>query len=255
MNYKIVKLNKDNRKFLSDSIKLMEKDIYYPLGEDSFKIDHGDDYFKFFERLGELHYWCVFDNDILIGVAAGILRFVENKKTWYLCDLKVLKEYRGKGIPKLIFKHAFLYNLFKQRVFRAYAVSMNDGSKNLPFKKIKRSTFNLLKVNNKLNIYTLNQKQHQHFIKNEGLFLTNTNGCKELILRSTEKRMDLYHLTNDINKLSKDEPNKDSVVMLSAFEGSLNDEYLKKICATHNSDATVLTFRLDKIKNIYTDEI
>lgn len=36
----------------SDQLLKLDQDFTYPLGEDSFKIDHGSQYFSFFQRLG-----------------------------------------------------------------------------------------------------------------------------------------------------------------------------------------------------------
>lgn len=256
MSYKLVKMDKNNRKELSVLIKNMEKDIFYPLGEDFFKIDHGEDYFAFFERLGELHYWCVFDKDKLIAVAAGVIRnFENNKKSWYLCDLKVIKEYRGKGIPQFVFKRAFIYNLMNHRVFRAYAVSMNSEDKKLPFHKIKRATLNLLKVKETLNIYNFNSNDIELVKTFDDFVLTNTKGKKELILKSNKERMNLFHFTKNKTLEVKEEPNKDSIIMLSAFANSFVDEKLKALSRRPDSTATVLTFRMPFLNSIFTDEI
>lgn len=255
MPYKIIKMNEDNRDWLSSKIKKMEKNIYYPLGDDAFKIDHGEDYFRFFERLGDLHYWCVIKGDELIAVAAGILREIDGQKAWYLCDLKVKKNYRGQGIPKKIFLKAFLYNVIHHRVFRAYAVSMNDNNGKTPYKKIKKATCNLLDGSKQLNIYTLTKEQCDDYIKSNNFYLTETNGMKDLILKSTNSKMSLFHLTKNQKLKTLAQIKDDSVIMLSAFKGSELDKGLKNSGAIHNSDATVLTFRMSKIKNIFTDEI
>ncbi len=255
MKYSIVKLDDNNRQFLSEKIKTMEENIYYPLGEDHFKIDHGEDYFAFFERLGKLHYWCVFHEDKLIAVAAGVIRLIENKKTWYLCDLKVIEDYRGEGIPQYIFKKAFLYNCKKERVFRAYAVSMNSMDKKLPFHKIKRATLNLLKVKNTLRIYNFSKEDIVPLKKIDDFVLTNTKNKKDLVLKSDGSSVDLFHLTKNKELETSDIPNDDSLVMLSCFEGGYIDKMLVHFRKKHSSTATVLTFRANFIKNIFSDEI
>lgn len=257
MTYKIIKLNEDNRIELSNRIKDMEKDIYYPLGDDYFKIDHGEDYFAFFERLGDLHYWCAFDGDKLIGVAAGIIRTINNQKVWYLCDLKVIKEYRGKGIPRAIFKKAFIYNIKKHRIFKAYAVSMNSNNNKNNFKLIKKITFGLLKNNGLLKIYSLTKNDYYNiFSRLNKHSIINTKNKKDLILKSTNKKLKLYHYNEDVVKENKDIdiPN-DATIMFSAVRNSNMDLFLRKEGLKSDSDAIILSFRVKGLFNVFTDEI
>lgn len=258
MAYKIVKLDNENRTELSNLIKEMESDIYYPLGDDFFRIDHGYDYFAFFERLGELHYWCAFDGDKLIGVAAGILRTINDEKTWYLCDLKVIKEYRGKGVPRAIFKKAFFYNFKNHKVFKAYAVSMNSNDNKDRFKAIRRSTFGLLKKNKLLKIYSLSKNEYLSIC---GKFtyhrIVHTQKKKDLILKSSKRKLSLFHYNR--KRLDESaryiEPSEDSIIMISAIEGSDMDILLTKEGFKSDSDATVLSFRMKGDFEIFTDEI
>lgn len=251
-------MTSENREELSKKISEMENDIYYPLGDDHFKIDHGKDYFAFFERLGDLHYWCVLDNEKIIGVAAGILREVNDETVWYLCDLKVRKEYRQKGIPKFIFKNAFIYNFKNTKVYKAYAVSMDSNDGKSPFKKIKKSTFGLLKKNKSLKIYSLTKNDYLSICHKLGKHrLVHTNDKKELILKSNNKKLSLFH----INKKKLDQssrfidPNEHSVIMLSVYEGDDYDLILKEVNLKPDSSATVLTFRMNNPPEIFTDEI
>jgi hypothetical protein len=45
-------------------------------GEDTFSIDHGQDYFSFFRRMGEVEYVVAKDRklDRVVAVGAGVLR-------------------------------------------------------------------------------------------------------------------------------------------------------------------------------------
>jgi hypothetical protein len=96
-----------------DQFKRLEHKMshWYPLGSEGeseyFRIDHGQDYFAFFRRLGSVHVAGVLSGARLVGDCIGVLREVPlNRftnstkpilsKVWYICDLKLKKEYRGK---------------------------------------------------------------------------------------------------------------------------------------------------------------
>src|SRR5690349_2320433 len=103
---KVVKITRDRRELYRDRIVRLESEARYPLGADFFGIDHGEDYFAFFDRLGDVHYYAAVDGDRVAAVATGIVRRVP-QKTWYLCDLKVTPDYRKRHIPLRMLKSAF----------------------------------------------------------------------------------------------------------------------------------------------------
>ena len=183
----------------------LEKGTSYPLGEDRFEIDHGEDYFAFFTRLGQLHYYVVLDGERVVAVAAAILRRVpparhkKPKRVWYLCDLKVHPEYRGRYLPAAIFAHAFpkLY----PRCARAYAISMDADSKrpNRVARMLKRFRLAPMSIATKLGIVSLDAKQ----MREVEPVLRERFGCisylsladkKDIILQSTRAPMPLLHV-------------------------------------------------------------
>ena len=132
---------------------------------------------------------------------------------------------------------------------------MDSEDKTLPFHKIKRATLNLLKVKETLNIYNFNFNDVELVKTFDDFVLTNTKGKKELILKSNKERMDLFHFTKNKTLETKEEPSKDSIIMLSAFNNDFVDEKLKALSRTPDSTATVLTFRMPFLTSIFTDEI
>lgn len=53
----------EERARFQPSIAVLEKVAAYPLGNDFFQIDHGVDYFAFFDRLGQVNYYVVLDGN------------------------------------------------------------------------------------------------------------------------------------------------------------------------------------------------
>ena len=201
----IKELHNEEWNVFQSRIADLEKGTSYPLGEDQFEIDHGKDYFAFFTRLGQLHYYVVLDGDRVVAVAAAILRNVprasreEPKAVWYLCDLKVHPEYRGRYLPVSIFVHAFpkLYPLSPH----AYAISMDaDGERpNRVALMLKRFPLAPMSIATKLGIVSLDAKRmrkvepilREHFGRVSYLSL---KGKKDIILQSTRAPMPLLHV-------------------------------------------------------------
>jgi GNAT superfamily N-acetyltransferase len=128
---RVVKVTASRRQRYRDGVVALEKLAAYPLGADRFRLDHGADYFAFFDRLGEVHYYAAESEGRVVAVAAGILRRVPLRKggkprrAWYLCDLKVHPEHRGRGLPRRLFRRAFFWNYL--RCPRGYGISMDPG--------------------------------------------------------------------------------------------------------------------------------
>ena len=133
--YKIVKVDDKNKLQLSTRIYNLKSQVTYPLGVGEFNIVHGYNYFSYYERMGEMHYWCMFDKGELIATRCAVIKTIDSKKICYLCDLKVAEEYRGQGIARRLFRRVFFYMLLRRRIYRLLAISMDD-SKGLAYKKI-----------------------------------------------------------------------------------------------------------------------
>lgn len=97
-----------------EALRALERDIAYPIadGADSFTIDHGPDYHRFFSSMGDARFLLTFDGDRLISVLSGAKRVATvrgvTKPSAYLADFKLAREYRGRGVSRKIIQWGFL---------------------------------------------------------------------------------------------------------------------------------------------------
>ena len=202
MSLRVVTIQPGDRKAIAGQIREIEFHAVYPFGEESFRIDHGVDYFRFFDRLGKVSYYCVMDGQRLAAVAAAILRpvpfkhYSEFKKCWYLCDLKVHPDYRGKRLPLLLFRRAVIPALLRAR--RGYAISMNGAGPNRVASILRNAPIASMAVQGILNFYSLSAdevRSHRSLIeKHRGAisFLC-LQGIKDLIMTQSGLPMPLAH--------------------------------------------------------------
>lgn len=187
------------------SLEELEGIATYPLGQDSFRISHGRDYFAFFERLGELHYHAALDRDRVVAVGAGMIRRVPLQsgdvptRAWYLGDLKVHPDYRGQKLPLRMLSSAFWLNYL--RCARGYAISMNpgDGRPNRIVKLLAHFRWAPVRFAGTLELYSMTQDEMRScestLKKHRGpVSYLSLQGKKEIVLTSTGAPMPLLHV-------------------------------------------------------------
>lgn len=203
----VIRITRKNSPRYEAGVSRLEQFMTYPLGEDTFRLDHGNNYFAFFERLGDVHFYAVRDtsSDTIAAVACGILREVperpgsETSPAWYLCDLKIHPDYRGRGLHLKMMKTAFTDNY--DQCPRVYTISMNKPgrNKNGVIWLLKRFRWAPLSFAGNLEIYSFDFDQITRYrnLLQEHLgpvsFLS-LKGKKDLILGSTGQRMPLLHV-------------------------------------------------------------
>ena len=114
MNIEVITLDEKSKKFYAKQIQELENLADYPFGDEFFKINHGTNYFSFFDRLGDMTFRVALHQNKVVACAAGIVRTLllngKTIKAWYLCDLKVHPDYLGQKIPSKIFKKNYIYS-------------------------------------------------------------------------------------------------------------------------------------------------
>jgi len=242
---------------------------FYPLGDDFFKIDHGKNYFAFFERMGELNMQVYFDNaSNIIASGAGVLKNIRtnfnnsdtNIKAWYICDLKVDPKFRQNRFPIKMLLKTFLLSYIKSN--KCYAITMNQSSfdKNNVYatnkivrlaNRIKIVNF-AFKFSGLLYIYSVDydkMKTLHDVIKEKrgSISYLSLYGIKDLILQSTNKPLNILHVqynTLKNNNNTKKEKNLDSYTYLKP------QKYCTHMFCCHENDE--LKTILDKL-NIHTN--
>lgn len=182
------------REKYSYKLKEFEKEFTYPLGDKQFHISHGlyTDYFSFFEQLGKPEFLILEDGDKVIGVVCLILRNINGVESWYACDFKISKAYRGQKLYRKLMWKFFLPFYTKCQLL--FGVNMSSPKNN----KLWKHTQNIFKVFSikamPYYLYEFNAKEigflNDSIIDNYSI-ITN-NGLKDIIIDG--QSVSLYHL-------------------------------------------------------------
>jgi hypothetical protein len=205
MGLQVLELDERQQEELHDQVVALEKGVQYPIGDDFFEIDHGAEYFAFFQRLGEVSPFVVMDENQVVGLGIGILRQLpkspesEPQSAWYGCDLKIAPVYRRRRLPWRTFLHAFPR---KYPVCgRGYGISMNPsgGRENSVVRMVQRFSLAPVSVGCQLWLYSLDSDQMRELAptieRHRGpLGYLSLAGIKDIVLGSTGRPMPLLHL-------------------------------------------------------------
>lgn len=268
LGYNFQRINDADLDKYNVAVKIFEKEMQqtYPLGEDAFTINHGDNYFAFFRRLGNVSFFLINNANSIVGTACAIERNLAGNKFWYLCDLKISPQHRGKNLSFYLFLHMF-YKFF-MKTKQGYLISMDPNSNQIVkiFNKIK-NFFGLDIRFSKILIYNMDKKSLagiEKYLQNifGELSYLSISGKKDLILSSTQRAIPLYHLQHGVFSDKKNSvPYKnlpENAMIMFCVEATnpvvLN---LQKLNITTNISATIISHKMDFMNwnNILTSEI
>lgn len=213
--YNFIDLEEDELDFYNINLKLFEIKLQqkYPFGLDYFTIDYGNNHFTFFKRLGNIHYIIIqhIEKKFIVGTVCVILRKYPHRDQdmqnneilfWYLCDLKIDINHRGQNLTIKLFKH--IIDKYMRKYCRGYLITMNPDSQHFFHIFNNMNKYISLKfTHTKLLIYSvpinIMREIEKYFtcVYNDISYLS-LAGTKDLILTSTNKSMELYHLQHSI---------------------------------------------------------
>lgn len=231
---KIDLTNNISRKQYSSRLQQFENEFNYPLGEKTFYIQHGgdlnNDYFTFFEQMGDVHYLVAEQNNIVVGAGCAVLREINNEKVWYLCDFKINKDYRGKKILERMTLKYFIPFYIKSK--KMILVNMSHPEGNGLVNKVKK-IFKFLKLNiHELYFFEWNK---QTFIKDKlklsQFNIIHNSGKKDIIIDN-----EIYHIYHLINKDSDKDYSKFKIVDFN----QISNKDTIMLCSTMNQNISEL---------------
>ncbi len=199
----LIEINSDNAAQYLPNILEIEQYASYPLGDDSFTIDHGSDYFEFFNRMGSFQYYAWLEEEQVAAVVCFVLRHVplvsqdKLSSAWYLCDLKVHPHYRGKSIVAKMMRQ--LVHVNYSSCNRGYAVAMDSPglSENRMVGLVRY--FRLISTQTtKISLWSLEEMsmaQAQPIIERHRgpIHYLSLHNIKDIVLTSTQTAMPILH--------------------------------------------------------------
>jgi len=256
----VFELTDSNKTVISQLMSNIDKGVEYPLGDDFFEISHGNNYFSFFEKIGKVTSVLYGDLKNIEGVFTIVERIIDNNKIHYMCDLK--KKKNSKNIIMVSMAKYYFEKIYKASDMY-YAIHMDkQGEDNNSIVKLLSSYINKYNKKNaskfkqntkKLNLFSLNYEEilkYKKLIENfKGGFLNinNLTGIKEIILKSTNKPMELIHLEFSDKEEIIGKKYINHTFMFSTLSNSqLSNQLLEKGIQV-NATATITNFGMETV--------
>lgn len=217
----------------------LERSFRYPLGDDSFRIDHGTDYLAFARRLGEPEVFIAERGDSIVGLLIAVLR-EQQRRTWYLCDLKVAAVEAGASLAMRLYA---AFDSAHRDGLPRFGVSMDrEGAADRLVAIARRRGAH---VGPRLSLFQLDTPTWHR--RAEGLRerlgdleLVDLEGLKDIIVGSSEIPLRLLHVCVGATPTAV-EPSPDSIQMLCLREDDPAALWLRQAGCPPSASATVIS--------------
>lgn len=261
---RFVRIARRDRPAFQARLAALEKLATYPLGTDTFQLDHGPDYFAFFDRLGDVLYLAALEGDDLAAVGCGMLRRVPLRqgerptRAWYAADLKVHPDHRGEHLPLKLVARNFVWNYL--RCPRLYGITMNPpgGGENRIVRLAARWRWTPVGPGPLLQLWSLDADAMRRALpaleRHRGpIRFRSLEGVKDLVLGSTGRRLPLLHAEwgpappahATVGALVEG-PRPDHVHMACAPEGDALAADLRALGFAPDATATIVHHRMGR---------
>lgn len=253
---RLVEVTRADRPAFQGRLAAFDAHASYPFGEDRFRLDHGADYYAFFDRLGEVSAHVFLDGEDIVGMGVAVLRDVpfrrgeRARRTWYLCDAKVHPERRGQKLAYRAAGQRFLRHYLRAQ--RAYGITMNpgDGSDNGVVRHAMRYRLAPFHLGGVLGIYSLDADAMRRLAPlltaHRGpLEYLSLEGKKDLIMQSSGTRLPLLHVQfGPCAERGHAAPMEGHTHMFCALEGDALAGALAAEGVDPSASATILAHRM-----------
>ena len=247
---RVLRIPRDERPAWAGPIAALEAGARYPLGHDTFRLDHGADYFAFFDRLGDVAYYAAVEDGEVLAVGAGVLRQTPLGPAWYICDLKVRPDRRGEHLPLRMFAAAFPPEF--ARCPRGYGISMNPPDRpNRVLAIFQRFPVMPIRHATTLELWSLDAAAMRAALPHVRTHRGNAGfrslaGVKDIVLTSTGAPMALLHTQfGPYAAPTRAEPAEGAVHMLATPAADGLGAALRTLGHTPSATATVITLGME----------
>ena len=261
------------------SLKKIEVNILYPLenGADSFRINHGKLYAPFFTNQGyKTRFLIIKDSQKVIGGIVGIWKNItiskKTNKLLYVADLKLEKNYRGRGVIKRTLFYLFIRWPFREDfqgwdlmyfcAMQRQEIGVDQTFKGLHLGKLANPIAEFFIYMVDPNLFTNHNfsklehkpKKHINFSQDRKQNVLWNDGIKDIISNKSDRKIQLGHLNPEIFiKLNKNkfddaiEEIKERIGSLACFAIDTKEQekldWLKKMGLKSNTKCKIFSFK------------
>ncbi|MCA8955394.1 MAG: hypothetical protein KDC87_04935 [Planctomycetes bacterium] len=229
-----------------DELAEFEREFTYPLGDDSFRIDHGADYLAFFEGLGDPVVVLAEQRQRVVGVLVAVCR--PDPLCWYVCDLKITATARTVGLARRM-----LGVWIAGRDLVGFGVVMDPARGANRMARIAPGLLRVaLEVGPRLRFYSLDFAAWggvSGVLERElgPIAFHDPRGTKDIVLRSSGEAMPLLHAQYGRSaRAGSGPPRPGHVHMLCLPDGDPLIERLSMVGVLPTASATVLHHRMPR---------